>query len=57
MAEWEQATRDRIKSKAKEDAKDSPDRWRDLTLGFDALGLPDSGRARYGILFALSHQQ
>jgi hypothetical protein len=47
MAAWEQATRDqmRIVSKAKDDAKDSPDWWRDRPRGFDALGLPDFSRA------------
>jgi hypothetical protein len=54
MAAWEQATRDRkgIVSKAKDDAGDSADLWRGRPRGFDALGLSDSGRARYGVPFA-----
>ena len=52
IAAWEQATKDRMRivSKAKDDAGDSADLWRGRPRGFDALGLSDSGRARYGYL-------
>ena len=53
IVDREQATKDRkrIVSKAKDDAGDSADWWRGRPRGFDALGLSDSGRARYGGTF------
>jgi hypothetical protein len=50
MAASEQARR--ILGKAKDDAGDSADWWRGRPRGFDALGLSDSGRARYRVPFA-----
>ena len=54
MAAREQATKDRkrIVSKAKDDAGSTSELWRRRPRGFDALGLSDSGRARYGVFFA-----
>ena len=52
---WEQVRRDRkrIVGNAKDDAVDSADLWRGRPHGFDALGLSDSGRARYGVGYPL----
>ena len=52
---WEQVRRDRkrIVGNAKDDADDSADLWRGRPHGFDALGLSDSGRARYGVGYPL----